>query len=215
MLLIAKKKTQPSFFPCRKEWSANTFNRKKIYLSCAMIDAYLSFVKTYPLISSAIQVAILGMLGELVAIRIRTKKWYFFGPGPGRILAKIVVWAFLGITFKYAFVGFFGFVDALIEKGMWFTQAVSGLFQAVSVSAFANIIFGPVMVLFHRLCDNIIEKKPMDWNSLTKAWTTLLWFWIPAHTITFSLPSHLQVGLAAAWAFILGIILGYFAREKK
>ncbi len=181
-----------------------------------MIETYLSFVKTYPLISSAIQVAVLGMLGELVAIRVRTKKWYFFGPGPWRILAKIVVWAFLGITFKYAFVGFFGFVDALIEKGMWFAQAESNLFiRAVSVSTFTNLIFGPVMVLFHRLCDNFIEKKPMDWNSLAKAWTTLLWFWIPAHTITFSLPSHLQVGLAAVWAFVLGIILGYFAREKK
>jgi len=181
-----------------------------------MIETYLSFVTQYPIISSAIQVAILGMLGELVAVRIRTKKWYFFGPGPGKILAKIAVWAFLGITFKYAFVGFFGFVDALIDKGMWFSLAESHLiFRAVSVSAFTNIIFGPVMMLFHRLCDNFIEKKPMDWNSLAKAWTTLLWFWIPAHTITFSLPSHLQVGLAAVWAFVLGIILGYFAREKK
>jgi len=181
-----------------------------------MIEAYLSFLKTYPLISSAIQVAVLGMLGELVAIRVRTKKWYFFGPGPKRILAKIVIWAFLGITFKYAFVGFFGFVDALIEKGMWFAQAESHLFiRAISVSTFTNLIFGPVMMLFHRLCDNFIEKKSMDWNSLSQAWITLLWFWIPAHTITFSLPSHLQVGLAAVWAFALGIILGYFSRGKK
>jgi hypothetical protein len=181
-----------------------------------MIETFLSFVKEYPLISSAIQVGILGMIGELVAIRIRTKKWYFFGPGPKKIVAKIVVWAFLGVTFKYAFVGFFGFLDALIDQGMWFAHAESHLFlRAVSVSVFANIIFGPVMILFHRLCDNVIEKKPMDWNSLAKAWTTLIWFWIPAHTITFSLPSHLQVGLAALWALALGVMLGYFAREKK
>jgi hypothetical protein len=181
-----------------------------------MIETYLFFVKEYPLLSSALQVAILGMLGELVAARIRTKQWYFFGPGPGRLVAKILVWAFLGVSFKYAFVGFFGFLDALIDKGMWLASAETHLYiRAVSVSFFANVIFGPVMMLFHRLCDNYIEKKQMDWKSLTGAWLTLLWFWIPAHTITFSLPSHLQVGLAAAWAFFIGIILGYFAREKK
>lgn len=181
-----------------------------------MIDAYLYFVKTYPLISSALQVALLGMTGELLAIRIRTKKWYFFGPGPWKLLAKIMVWAILGVSFKYAFVGFFGFLDVLIEEGMWTSLADTHLvIRALSVSIFANVIFGPVMMLFHRICDNHIEKKEMDWESLQKAWLTLLWFWIPVHTVTFTQPSHLQVGLAAFWAFILGITLGYFARGKK
>lgn len=181
-----------------------------------MIEAYLHFVKAYPLISSAIQVAILGMLGELLATRIRLKKWYFFGPGPWRLMAKIIVWAFLGITFKYAFTGFFGFVDAIVIKGFWFSIVNSSLFfKALSASIFTNILFGPVMMLFHRWCDNYIEKKEMNWESMQKAWLTLIWFWIPAHTITFSLPSHFQVGLAAVWAIALGVILGFFAKAKK
>ncbi|MCB2201035.1 hypothetical protein KQI63_16680 [bacterium] len=181
-----------------------------------MIQAYLQFLKEYPLLSSAIQVGILGMIGELLASRIRLGKWYFFGPGPVRIIEKVLVWAFLGITFKYAFTGFHGFVDALVHKGFWFDRALEpGFLRALSASTFTNLLFGPMMMYFHRITDNLIEGKTMDWSSLQRAWTTLLWFWIPAHTITFSLPSHLQVGLAALWAVALGVILGYFARSSK
>ncbi|MCB2211950.1 hypothetical protein KQI52_07545 [bacterium] len=177
-----------------------------------MIDLYLSFVIDHPILSSAVQVAILGMVGELLAIRIRLGRWHLFGGW--QLFAKIAVWAFLGISFKYAFAGFFGFVDALIHKGLWFHVADSGFVRALSVSTFTNLLFGPVMMLFHRWTDNAIEQKPMHWPSLQKAWVTLLWFWIPAHTLTFSLPSHLQVGLAAVWATALGVILGFFNRNK-
>lgn len=180
-----------------------------------VIESYLYFLKHYPLLSSAVQVAVLGMFGELLAARIRLNKWYFFGPGPWKFSAKVLVWAFLGITFKYAFTGFFGFVDALVAKGFWFSTVNANILaKALSVSLFTNLLFGPVMMLFHRWCDNYIEKKRMDWASMQKAWLTLLWFWIPAHTVTFSLPSHLQVGLAAVWAVALGVILGFFARSK-
>ncbi len=179
-----------------------------------MFDWYIHTVKTHPILSSAIQVAILGMAGELLAGRIRLGKWYFFGPGPWRLLAKVVVWGFLGITFKYAFAGFFGFFDALVHKGLWPELGGHFVWRACSVSVFTNLLFGPMMMLFHRWTDNAIEHKDMDWASLQKAWKTLLWFWIPAHTITFILPDHFQVGLAAVWAVALGVILGFFARKQ-
>lgn len=179
-----------------------------------MIDLYLNLLKTYPILSSVVQVGILGMLGELIAARIRAGKWHFFGPGAMRFVAKVVVWGFLGLTFKYSFTGFFGFVEALTAKGLWFKATETSIItKAVSVSIFTNLLFGPVMMLFHRWCDNLIERKVMDWKSLQKAWMTLLWFWIPAHSVTFSLPSHFQVGLAAVWAVALGVILGFFARQ--
>jgi len=155
------------------------------------------------------------MLGELLAGKIRTGKWYFFGPGPWRLVAKLMIWAFLGITFKYAFTGFHGFVEAIVHKGIWFRSAETNLLvRAFSVSLFTNMLFGPMMMLFHRWTDNMVERKTMNWISLQKAWLTLTWFWIPAHTVTFSLPSHLQVGLAAVWAVALGGILGFFARTR-
>ena len=178
-----------------------------------MFAFYLHFLQAHPLLSSAIQVGLLGTFGELLAGRIRLGRWTFFGPGIGRLAAKALVWAFLGITFKYAFTGFFGFIDALAHKGFWFAGVVHpGLLRAFSASLFTNMLFGPVMMLFHRAMDNLIEKKGMNWPSLQKAWFTLVWFWVPAHTLTFSVPVDFQVGLAAVWAVALGVILGFFAR---
>lgn len=182
-------------------------------LEIDVINWYIKFVLEQPVLSSAVQVALLGTVGELLAVRIRRGQWRFFGPG--QLLAKVAVWAFLGITFKYAFAGFFGFVDALVQKGLLFSSAADpGLIRSFYVSVFTNLLFGPVMMLFHRWTDNLIERKSMDWNTMQDAWKTLLWFWIPAHTVTFSLPAHLQVGLAALWAVVLGVILGYHARKR-
>ena len=181
-----------------------------------MLEWYLNFLKEFPLLSSAVQVGILGMFGELLAIKIRSGKWYFFKPW--QFIVKVAIWAMLGVSFKYAFVGFHGFVDGIISssKTAWFIAAVKegSFIRAFSVSLFTNMMFGPMMMLFHRWTDNMIESRKMDWASLQKAWFTLIWFWIPAHTITFSLPSHLQVTLAAVWAVVLGVILGFFAKSE-
>ncbi len=180
-----------------------------------MIEDYLYFVKTYPLLSSALQIGVLGTIGELIAVRIRIGKWYFFGPGPTNLLLKALVWAFLGITFKYAFTGFFAFMDTIIAKGWWFDLAEGTFLYAQSVSFFANIIYGPVFVTFHRFTDNKIERKEMDWDSLQKAWWSLIWLWIPSLTLVFILPKHLQIGLLSVFNLLLGIMLGYFATKSK
>jgi hypothetical protein len=181
-----------------------------------MLEWYLHFLKEFPLLSSAVQVAILGLFGELLAIKIRKGQWQFYKPW--QLVAKLAIWALLGVSFKYAFVGFHGFVDAITLNGktVWFAAALqeSSLIRAFSVSLFTNMMFGPMMMLFHRWTDNLIESNEMDWGSMQKAWLTLIWFWIPAHTITFSLAPHWQVTLAAIWAVALGVILGLLAKSK-
>jgi len=42
-----------------------------------------------------------------------------------------------------------------------------------------------------------------------------IWFWIPAHTLTFTLPSELRVICAALLAVILGAILGLAKRRAR
>jgi hypothetical protein len=186
-----------------------------------MWTAYIEFLKDHPLLSSALQVALLGTFGELLAMRIRLKRWELWGPGPHRFVLKVLGWGVLGITFKYAFAGFHGFVDALVDEGFWFPGAAKPmlwdnptLLRAFSISLFTNMLFGPMMMMLHRVMDNAIENKSMDWPSLQKAWFTLIWFWIPAHTVTFLLPSYFQVGLAAVWAVALGVILGVFVQKS-
>ncbi|MDO9695544.1 MAG: hypothetical protein Q7W56_12510, partial [Candidatus Latescibacteria bacterium] len=67
--------------------------------------------------------------------------------------------------------------------------------------------FGPQMMAFHRWEDNLILRRH-GYAGITTAWWTLVWFWIPAHTVTFSLPADYQIGLAALWGLVLGVILG-------
>ncbi|MCX7835846.1 MAG: hypothetical protein N2450_07235 [bacterium] len=167
---------------------------------------YVEWVKNYPLCSAAIQFGILGTVGELISFWIKTKSIQF----PFSILKlflKILSWAILGILIKYGFVAMRGAVDALLEHQMLPSMFQMGIWNALIVSVITNIFFGPQMMWFHRIEDNLIEKQ---WNmsGIEKAWMTLIWFWIPAHTITFSLPKEYQIGLAALWSIVLGIILG-------
>ena len=178
----------------------------------AVWEAYVGFLKAYPLASSALQVAVLGTFGELLGCKLRGRGMMPFGAG--QLVLKVLVWAFLGISFKYAFAGFVGFHEAIVHKGFWPEMGGSQIWRAFSTSVFTNLLFGPMMMLFHRWTDNWIEKAEMNWTTMQSAWRTLLWFWIPAHSVTYSLPAHFRVGLAALWAVALGVILGALARKQ-
>jgi hypothetical protein len=89
----------------------------------------------------------------------------------------------------------------------------SGFGWALAVSVLTNLFFGPQMMLFHRIEDNLILRQ-WDFSGITKAWWTLIWFWIPAHTVTFSLPASFQIGLAALWSVVLGLIMGLSKQSK-
>jgi hypothetical protein len=69
------------------------------------------------------------------------------------------------------------------------------------------VFFGPQMMYFHRVEDNLILRR-WSFAGIETALKTLVWFWIPAHTVTFALPKEYQIGLAALWSVALGIILG-------
>jgi len=170
------------------------------------MNSYVEWVTQNPLVSAAIQFGILGTLGEAVSVSLRRKTPAL----PGTIFqtcAKILAWALLGIIIKYGFTGMRGFARALIDHELLPQFVSDGVPWAFAVSTLTNIFFGPQMMFFHRLEDNLIAWK-WETKGLTTAWFTLLWFWIPAHTVTFSLPVEYQVGLAAVWSLVLGLIMG-------
>ncbi len=113
---------------------------------------------------------------------------------------------------KYAFIGFQGFVESLINKITFHNS--SGIGKSFAISTSMNLQFGPFLVIMHRLMDNLIAGK-QNWKNLDKGFYSLLWFWIPAHTITFILPKEFQIGLAALWSLALGIILGFYNRKAS
>ena len=170
------------------------------------MQTYLNWVTQNPLLSAAIQFAILGTLGEIISYSIQKKKiaipcsWW-------QLLFKGIAWAILGIVIKYGFAGMKGFTQALLDHQLLPAFLGYGLGWAFAVSVFTNVLFGPQMMAFHRLEDNLILGR-RGFQGITTAWKTLIWFWIPAHTITFLLPADLQIGLAAIWSLVLGIIMG-------
>ncbi len=176
------------------------------------MTSYIDWVSTNPLLSAAIHFAILGTLGEVLSHLMRTR-----APGlpctPLQLLLKMLAWALLGVIIKYGFAGMKGFTRALVDHQLLPTFCGSGLGWAFAVSALTNIFFGPQMMAFHRLEDNLILRQK-GFAGIERAWWTLVWFWIPAHTLTFSLPRDYQIGLAAVWSVVLGIIMGMSNRRS-
>ncbi|MBL0176325.1 MAG: hypothetical protein IPP94_13850 [Ignavibacteria bacterium] len=173
------------------------------------MDAYILWVKANPLLSAAIHFGLLGTLGELISHLMRTKGITGFG-SPFVVLGKIAAWALLGVVIKYGFTGMRGFVESLVAHGMLPAVCAEGVPRAFAVSLFTNVLFGPQMMFFHRVEDNLILRRS-GFAGMRTPLLTLVWFWIPAHTVTFSLPPELQIGLAAIWSVALGIILGMAA----
>lgn len=170
------------------------------------MNAYIAWVTGHPLWSAAAQFAVLGTLGEALSLLVRRKPLAALGAW-WRVILKVAAWGLLGVVIKYGFTGMKGFVDALISKSLLPHASHGSVLWAFMVSVFTNVFFGPQMMFFHRLEDCLIAWK-WDLAGLRKAWGTLLWFWIPAHTVTFSLPAEYQIGLAALWSVALGLILG-------
>lgn len=175
------------------------------------MEVYINWVIQNPIISAIVQFAVLGTLGDSIAKWIQQKRIFIPYSFPILIL-KMIEWAILAICIKYAFVGFKGFIHNLVAQGM--LPKLTIFTNSLSISVAMNVTFGLFLVIFHRFLDNIITKEN-NWKNIDKGMWSLLWFWIPAHTITFMLSKPFQIGLAAVWSIVLGIILGYYNQKKS
>ena len=177
------------------------------------MEIYVTWVESKPIFSAFVQFAILVTLGEFISVSIKNKKVIPIGNW-WQIVAKILAWGVLGILIKYGFAGMKGAVRALISKGLFPRVFAKGLGWAFCVSVVTNLFFGPQIMFFHRMEESLIHWK-WDLDGLTSAFKTLIWFWIPAHTVTFILPVEYQIGLAAVWSIALGLILGITLPGKE
>jgi hypothetical protein len=206
----------------------------------SVYDVYNNFNSEHGMIMSFIKFALLATLGEVIGLRIKTGEYNI--PGFG-ILPRAIVWGFLGLTIKLAFVIFTsGTVSFLTYMGMDnATEAISGgfsadkLFVAFCISVFLNTIYAPVMMTVHKITDlhilstggtirglftpihfgKILSRMNWDvqWNFVFKK--TIPFFWYPAHTITFLLPADFQVLFAALLGIALGTILALAGMKSK
>jgi len=172
---------------------------------------YVELVIKYPIYSAMVQFAILGTFGDIISKWMQQGKVFLPYKLPIVIL-KMLEWAVIAITIKYAFVGFQGFVDNLVGHQLLPDLGLFG--RAFTISVTMNLQYGLFLVIFHRFLDNLIAKQN-NWKNIDKGMLSLVWFWIPAHTITFMLDKPYQIGLAAVWSVILGVILGYYNRNSS
>jgi len=202
------------------------------FISQPFFDFYIDFNKAHGMITSFVKFAILATLGEVIGLRLRTGNYYETGFG---ILPRAVVWGFLGLTIKLAFVIFAAgtpiFLSYLGVEGAVDTMkgdfSLVKLLVAFVTSACLNLIYAPVMMTLHKITDihiidnggtvsgfmrpiqfsNIFQKLDwgIQWNFVFKK--TIPFFWIPAHTVTFLLPSDFQVLFAAILGVVLGVLL--------
>ncbi|GAB4272607.1 MAG: hypothetical protein Kow0029_11390 [Candidatus Rifleibacteriota bacterium] len=175
------------------------------------MNFYVELVKAHPVLMAMVQFAILGTLGDVIAkwlIEKKVSKPFGFIV----LIQKMLEWAFLAVLIKYAFTGFNGYVDSLVSHEL--LPQLNNYTRAFAISATMNLQFGPFLVLMHRLLDNLIAGQS-NWQNIDKGFYSLLWFWIPAHTVTFMLDKPYQIGLAAVWSVVLGLILGIFNRKSS
>jgi len=174
-----------------------------------LLNAYVDWVRAMPIVSSMVQFAILGTFGEILSKWI-TRKSFKYPFSFALTLWKMIVWAILAVGIKYAFKGHTAMVEYFVEHEM--LPQLDHFGKALAISISLNTQFGLFLVLMHRVLDNLPEKHK-NWGGLHKSMLSLLWFWIPAHTVTFTLPELYRIGLAALWSVALGLILGIFNRK--
>ena len=186
---------------------------------------FMSFTTQHPYAGGFIKFCILATMGELLAIRIVTGDWSI----PKGLIYRALVWGFLGLVIVLIFEIFSTGVSSALSKGL-LPGKDSRFVWALLVSTAMNVVFAPTMMGFHRVTDTYIDlkyekskskitmadiTKRIDWNGFISfvLFKTIPLFWIPAHTITFLLPTEYRVLAAAFLSMALGAILA-FAKKR-
>ncbi|PID27293.1 MAG: hypothetical protein CR982_05970 [Candidatus Cloacimonadota bacterium] len=195
-----------------------------------LYNGYIKFNSEHSYIMSYIKFAFLATLGEVITLRMTQKVYNKKGFG---ILPRAIVWGFLGILIKVAFVIFATGTPNLISS-LGFNQ-YPDIVKAFTISVTMNIFFAPVMMTLHKITDiHIINNggtikglfRPIEFAKIfpTINWE-IMWgfvfkktiplFWIPAHTITFMLPKDFQILFAALLGIALGVILAFASKKSE
>ncbi len=183
---------------------------------------YLS--SNYAYIMGFIKFAILATAGELIASYIISVKKAI----PVKIIFRFIIWGLIGVWITFMMKVFSIAVVNMMANGM-LLGGDNNFLRAFYTSVIMNTTFGPTFMAVHKCTDKWLEfldkKEKVSLTNIVKGidWTaffgftilkTVPLFWIPAHTVTFLLPSQYQVMMAAGLSVALGIILSLSSRKK-
>ncbi len=181
---------------------------------------FKSLTKAQPYLAGFIKFFLLATMGEILALRIKNKKYVV----PSYLLIRALIWGVIGFFVVLAFGVFYSGV------GLSFCITRIKFFHALLTSIVMNFTFGIVMMASHNITDKYLElrsegKKPntmdavnaVDWPKFIDfvVFTTIPMFWIPAHTVTFMLPPQFRVFAAALLSILLGLILAFASNRGE
>ena len=188
-------------------------------------EVFESLSASHPYVMGFVKFALLATSGELIAIKMASGKF----AKPAYLIARIVIWGLIGIWITYMMKIFFLGAGAMMEAGLLPGGELSDdslgykLIRAFATAATMNLTFGPTFMAVHKCSDTYLALRAqngrgvrlsevidaVDWKRFVSftLFKTVPIFWIPAHTLTFLLPSEYQVMLAALLSVALGIIL--------
>ena len=204
------------------------------FLFDSVFESYKDLNEAYPYMMAFVKFAVLATFGEMLAMRIKSGAYYTKGFGA---FPRMVIWGLFGIWIAFGMKVFASGVPGVVEKigisGL--AAAMGGSFSALKllgafcISLMMNTSFAPVFMTVHKVTDaHIMQHQgkakclitPIDvkgifprlnwdvqWNFVFKK--TIPFFWIPAHTLTFILPTDYQVLFAALLSIALGLILAF------
>ena len=212
------------FFP----WTVGTLTGK-IELNLSWTEGFKNFGKFtehYPYLMGFFKVGLLATFGEMLKVRVKTGFWKV-----PSLFARFLVWGVVGLLFTFVFAMFAKGVSALIGTPLWFGRMTlkpnfwDNLLFAFSTSFWQNVIFAFPMMLGHEWCNEVINQKRFIggaefleklnkpvWGSFIPK--TIIFFWIPAHTVTFLLPDNYRVLMSAVLSLVLGAILTFRGGKK-
>ena len=192
------------------------------------------------MLMSFIKFAVLATLGEVIGLRIKTG--FYNQPGFG-ILPRAVVWGFLGMTVKTAFLIFGAGAPAFLEymglEGA--SEIIKGglspekILVAFTISASLNLFYAPVLMSFHKITDIHIQNTggrlrglftpiqfaeifpainwKVQWDFVFKK--TIPLFWIPMQTLNFLCPPEYQILIAALLGIVLGVLMALASQKSN
>ncbi|MDD5628042.1 MAG: hypothetical protein PHU21_03190 [Elusimicrobia bacterium] len=173
---------------------------------------FFEFTPAHPYWASLLKFLVLGTLGEWLGGVIRTRgDWKPFPPS--MLPVKMAIWALLGLLIRWIFASFALLVAAQAAQGLLPEACgrAGSLAFALAVSLQLNLMFSPLLMVLHRALDNVSVRR-WNWAGMETALFSIVWFWLPAHTVTFLLPENFRVAFAALLGVALGAILGYANR---
>jgi hypothetical protein len=184
---------------------------------------FIAATMAHPFLMGFAKVACLATYGECLKMRLAKGEWSIEAP-----VMRFIVWGLFGIWFAFAFPYASAGVTALIEKRLWLNG--SKIWLAFSKSLWINILGGYAfsMMLVHQYLNACIDVRrlisltefaeTMSGRKAATTWyryipLTILFFWLPAHTVTFLLPPVYYVLMAAVLSLALGFFLTVMQRK--